>query len=141
MSKYFKPYINLEDWKRNERENIHHIYPTSRWWANVYDNKVRLYQWVHDALHRLFGNGTPQDNIKHLVNIVSSSLTQESQHDLYKILSIDDNQYRYKKWIRIPWKDNWWVDSRDEEKYKWRKRNNSVKDTDKKEDLQFKLDL
>lgn len=99
MDKYFRPYLNKEDWIRREEEDKHHIFPTSRWGQDVYDNKTRLYTWFHKGFHRVFGNWTPQENIQQLVKVLRKSLTEEVQQDLFKILSEKDNKYWYKDWI------------------------------------------
>jgi len=79
----------------------HHIMPSSRWWGMHKDN-IKHIKWVqHRALHTLFSNQTPVEQLKTLVlNINTTALTNEFKNDIMYILEYeDDKDYYYKEWI------------------------------------------
>jgi len=66
--------------------NFHHILPTSLGGSNIVDNKVKLDVRHHQALHMLFNNSGPVDQIRRLMSINSTALTEEIKEDINKIL-------------------------------------------------------
>jgi len=96
---YCKPYYNKADWWwRSEKETRHHMIPTSRNWPDIEENKEKLYQTIHDALHRLFGNGTPVENLRRLWEIQSKVFSEAFKKELFHMLSSDDQWY-YERWV------------------------------------------
>lgn len=88
----------------------HHICPKSIWWTNNPDNIKRLKDNVHKALHILFTNNSPVEQLWNLTfKINHTALTDEFKEDIRQILSIEDNEYFYKKWILVPkkYQDEW----------------------------------
>lgn len=76
--------------------------PTSRLWSESYDNKVMLYNSVHDALHRLFWNWTIKEQLEQLLFVNWKSLSSDFKSDIHKVLSESDEKYYYKDWILLP---------------------------------------
>jgi len=56
---------------------------------------------MHNHLHRLFGNGTPQEQIKQLLFINSKALTNEFTQDILNILQEEDPDYYYKNGVYL----------------------------------------
>lgn len=79
----------------------HHIVPKSRNGSNIRANKTELDERVHIALHRIFSNMTPTEQIKKLIMINSTALTAEFKADVDRILSTDD-EYVYKRGVLVP---------------------------------------
>ena len=81
----------------------HHIVPKSMNWSNTPDNIKKLKDNIHRALHILFSNQTPVEQMETLMySINTTALTYEFKNDIWKILSIKDDEYFYKNWILIP---------------------------------------
>lgn len=102
MSEYCRPYINKEDWDKWLPENCHHILAKSQWGADRWVNKIKLYTDLHNALHRVFGNGTPQEQLVQLLKINWKALTLEFQNDILTILEETDPLYYYKDGVYLP---------------------------------------
>jgi len=79
--------------------DIHHVVPRSRDGSNAPDNKVRLDQRVHRALHMIFANQTPIEQIQRIIGINSTALTHQFKEDVGRILLLDDPDYVYKRGI------------------------------------------
>lgn len=99
---YFRPYINKEDGDKWLPENNHHILPKSMGGSDRGANKIKLYTDLHDALHRVFGNGTPQQQLVQLLKINWKALTLEFQNDILTILEETDPLYYYKDGVYLP---------------------------------------
>lgn len=99
---YHRPYINKDDWVKDLPENTHHILAKSQDGSDRWANKIKLYTELHDALHRVFGNGTPQQQLVQLLNINWKALTLEFQNDILKILEETDQSYYYKDGVYLP---------------------------------------
>ncbi len=102
MAKWFRqrPHINESYWWKSEEESVHHIFPTSRWWANIEENKIKLYKTLHESRHRIMGNATPIEAIRQLLSINKKVLSEDFLKELYYLLEQwYDNRY-YKDWIR-----------------------------------------
>lgn len=79
--------------------NIHHILPRSKGWSNIKENKVKLDTRIHTALHLMFANWTPAEQIKRILDISDTALTWEVKSDIVKILDNKELDYWYKKWV------------------------------------------
>lgn len=101
MTEYSRPYINKEDGDRKREEENHHILAKSQWGTNQKENRIKLYSPVHFALHRLFGNWTPIDQLHQLLTINGKALTDEFKKDILTILKESDKEYYYKNGIYI----------------------------------------
>lgn len=99
---YSRPYINKQDWHKSLPENTHHILAKSQDGSDRWVNKIKLYTDLHDALHRVFWNGTPQDQLVQLLKINWKALTLEFQNDILKILEETDPLYYYKDGVYLP---------------------------------------
>ena len=77
--------------------NKHHILCKSRWWTNNKQNIVKLDTRVHNALHLMFANGTPSEQIARILDISSTALTSEVKSDIIKILDNKELDYWYKR--------------------------------------------
>lgn len=86
----------------------HHILPRSQWWSDDYYN-IKMLKWnKHNALHTIFDNDTPREQlIRLLCNINATALTAEFQNDILKILQETDHNYYYKNGILLPNKIRW----------------------------------
>lgn len=92
---------NIYAWKLDKWNlNKHHICPTSRWGVNIQDNIVRLNIDIHQALHRLFGNMTIEEQMKRLVKISETALRADFKEELIELLSWDKDFY-YKNGIYL----------------------------------------
>ena len=82
----------------------HHIVPKSRNGSNIRANKTELDERVHIALHRIFSNMTPVEQLDKLMKINSSALTEEFKNDVHRILNTGkmENDYVYRKGILVP---------------------------------------
>ena len=80
----------------NYKYNTHHIIPRSRYGSNHIDNKIKLDVRKHRALHMLFDNKTPREQLERIIDISSTSLTDEVQSDIIQILNIRDYEYWFK---------------------------------------------
>lgn len=80
----------------------HHIVPRSQWWSDNEVNIKMLKRNKHSALHLLFENDTPRDQIIRLLySINGSALNKEFQNDIMKILQESDDWYYYKNWVLL----------------------------------------
>ena len=77
----------------------HHILPRSRKWANIWENIVKLDRRKHNALHMLFDNKTPPEQIARILDIADTALTEQVKSDIIKILNNFELDYWYNKWI------------------------------------------
>lgn len=97
---YMKPFLNKDEASRKElTENVHHILARSRWWSNEDCNRIKLFVPVHDSFHRVFGNGTVQEQIFQLLWISSKWLTEEFKRDILKVIRESDQDYYYKEGV------------------------------------------
>lgn len=84
----------------------HHIVPRSKWGTWEKDNIKRLKVKTHEALHILFSNDTPQEQIQRLIQLNYTALTREFVSDITRILEINDDEYFYKNGVLVPkWGD------------------------------------
>jgi hypothetical protein len=86
-------------WKRPI--DRHHIVPRSKWGSDIDDNITNLKKNVHVALHTVFANLSPHEQFEKLMNINNTALGNDFKQDLYKIFTMNDIDYYYKKWILL----------------------------------------
>lgn len=99
---YIRPYINSSDGKpKSYIENVHHIYPTSRLWSQIEDNKVRLYESLHNARHRVYGNATPIEQLDQRLHINYTALSKEFIKDFLALIQTSEDEYYYKNGIYL----------------------------------------
>lgn len=79
-------------------ESKHHLIPRSKWWTNDKRNIVALKDKYHRAFHIVFWNDTPVEQIKRIVKLNQTVLTDETKQDLLNLLSSKDEKEYYKKW-------------------------------------------
>lgn len=97
---YCRPLLNKSEAEYKPLvENVHHILMLSRGWSNEDCNKVKLFVPLHDAFHRVFWNGTIQEQLFQLMWINSKWLTDEFKKDVMKILKESDQEYYYKNGV------------------------------------------
>jgi len=84
------------------KENFtkHHIYPKSRDGSNAKHNSVYLPDSKHKALHKLFRNKTPIEQLRLLVNINLNSLSEEFSDEIKRLLDFWEGE-EMKDWILI----------------------------------------
>jgi len=79
--------------------NRHHIVPRSKWWSDINNNILIMDIRRHNALHMLFDNATPIEQIDKILKLSTTALTEEVKSDIIKILNINDLEYFYNKGI------------------------------------------
>ena len=85
----------------NKKLTRHHIVPRSKGGWMHKDNIKLLKAVQHRALHTLFANQTPVEQLRTLVlDVNTTTLTSWFKNDIMYILEYeDDNEYYYKDWI------------------------------------------
>ena len=73
----------------------HHIIPKSIGGSNHRNNIIELMNTQHRALHTIFENQDPVEQIDTILSISATALTEEFKRDIIKILSIQEIQYFY----------------------------------------------
>jgi len=76
--------------------DTHHILPRSKYGTNNKDNLIRLDMRKHRALHMLFDNRDPREQLERIIYLASTALTEDVKSDMIKILDIRDYSYWYK---------------------------------------------
>ena len=90
--------INKQDRRKKPySETVHHILPRSLGGSNKRCNKIRLYQPIHESLHRLFGNMDIKGQINQLIKINQRALNPEFVEELRYILKSERLEYYYKQ--------------------------------------------
>jgi hypothetical protein len=86
---------------RYELFNKHHLIPTSKWWLNVEDNILKIPVQIHNAIHLLFQNKRPDEQIKQLLKLNSDVLTEDFK---WRIREVIENwkDWTYIRWVYIP---------------------------------------
>lgn len=100
FNQYQRPHINRSDTITNRLETKHHIVPTSRWGSNAENNKIMLYENIHNSLHSLYWNATPKEQIIQRLKINERALW-EFRKDIYDLLKEEDDRYYYKNGILV----------------------------------------
>jgi hypothetical protein len=98
---WMRPHINSDYSNKDEVENLHHIFPTSRWWADIEQNKIRLFETLHQARHRVFWNATPTEVIRQTISVQKKALSEEFQKEMYYLLESEDPDWYCKDWVRL----------------------------------------
>jgi len=80
---------------------MHHIVPVSRDGASHPSNLVKLVDSYHIAIHRVFSNDTPTEQINRLLTINDTALCDEFKHKIRAILDKDPD-WIYNAGILIP---------------------------------------
>ena len=99
---------------RRQSTNRHHLMPKSRWGLDNNANILRMWKVVHSALHTLFDNSTPTEQIESLVNINSKVFTKEFTKELFEVLYDNKIEEIYKNWVIKNWvvrpkRFNYWI--------------------------------
>ncbi len=76
--------------------DTHHILPRSKYGSNSKDNLISLDMRKHRALHMLFDNKDPREQLERIIDLASTALTDEVKSDIIKVLDIRDYAYWYK---------------------------------------------
>lgn len=98
---YFRPYINsAEDTKKRRPEDIHHIVPSSRNKDGRNWPTIVLYQDLHKAYHRVFGNALFQEALEQMLHINAPALSDKYKKDLIEVMQMQD-EYVYKDGLYI----------------------------------------
>ena len=100
---YYRPYLNNQDRKDNGarfkqmEQDTHHIIPKSMWGSNDKSNLITIRQDLHRALHCVFGNGWPKEQLEQLLNINERVIAQDTKNAIIDLLDKQDAE-RYKQW-------------------------------------------
>ena len=103
---YQRPYVNNADRVGNglrskgKPETRHHPACSSRVEKDSENITVQLFDSLHQAFHRVFGNGLIQENLAQLININGEVLSERYKKDLHELIAMNDN-YVYKDGIRV----------------------------------------
>ena len=81
--------------------NKHHIVPRSKWWSNIDDNLIKIPIQVHNAIHLLFQNRTPAEQIKSILKINEKALTKDFKQSIFDIIRLTETEYIYNNWILL----------------------------------------
>ena len=73
--------------RRRQKLTKHHLIPRSRGWNSYYDNICPLKDSIHKALHVIFTNELPHEQIESLVDINGYALSNEFRYDIQDLLS------------------------------------------------------
>ena len=83
--------------------NRHHIVPVSKDGANTPENIIRLKTNVHAAIHLIFSNRTPLEQIEFLLEGYNSQvLTNRFKREIKDILYKEEEGYYYKNGVLVP---------------------------------------
>lgn len=87
-------------WRRKNIITKHHIIPQSKidktktsLHKNHPDNIVMLRENTHNALHILFENQTPKEQLETLFNINKTVLSRYVQEELIRLFCMDDKDF------------------------------------------------
>ena len=83
-----------------EKMTKHHLLPRSKEWIDNYDNILMLQESTHRALHKLFHNATPVEQMKKLVNLNAKILSAEFRYEINRLLEFWEDEWAYKDWIK-----------------------------------------
>ena len=96
----------------------HHILPSSKWWTDDDRNIIMLSNKVHRAIHQIFNNDDPIEQIKTLTLTINwQALTDDFKQRIVDILIYKDPSYYLKDGIyrkknyEYDW---WWIQDLDE---------------------------
>lgn len=87
------PFINNKHrlaFHRNTKESaesVHHILARAKGWTNDKDNRIRLYHYIHSALHTLFWNNDLIKKIEKLYHIEDTALEEDIKMDLERLIN------------------------------------------------------
>ncbi len=99
---YIAPRLNSTMSNRGEFETVHHRLCRSRGGSNEWVNKIKLYASLHEARHRVFGNGTVDEQLMQLLDIRWPWLSREFRQDILNILKETDAEYYYERGVMKP---------------------------------------
>jgi len=80
-----------------EYRTVHHLIPKSQWWLTVKYNTIIIKNNYHRALHLLFWNIMPHEQILVLLELNWKTMNEEVIKNIKEILSNVDNIY--KPWL------------------------------------------
>lgn len=86
------PYVNNKHRLSHERntrdaaENVHHILARAKGWTNDKDNRIKLFHYIHSAIHTLFGNNDLVGKIEKLYHIEDTALEEEIKIDIEQLI-------------------------------------------------------
>jgi hypothetical protein len=66
-------------------ESTHHLCATSRGGTNDPRNIPRINHKVHEALHRIFGNALPHEQVEMIVELAAPVLKEKYRDQIYEI--------------------------------------------------------
>lgn len=91
-------------WNKNPY-TTHHLLPKSKGGTNHPDNKLRLRQNQHRALHCLFDNLTPLQQLEFILDLNDSCLQWDFVQDIENVID-GYKEDVYQIWIK-KWSYNW----------------------------------
>ena len=75
----------------------HHLIPTSRWGANNESNILKIRVNLHRALHILFSNDTPDEQLRKIIDINNKVFKEDFKQELYNLLNCNNYEDIYKE--------------------------------------------
>ena len=103
---------------KKTRYSIHHLIPSSRWGANVDDNKQLLKDTSHVNLHRYFSNSTPAEELYNVLATNKKVRNDSFVKDLIEVLDKYFDNY-YKDWTYTEIQGERWQLMELERKFGW----------------------
>lgn len=83
----------------------HHLLCKSRWGSNIPKNVITLQDSLHRAIHRVFENKTPIEQLHYIKSFNSRVLNKEVVARINEVLwEFNDPEYVYKKGVLVPYK-------------------------------------
>ena len=89
--------------KRHYSTNKHHLMPKSRGWKDNINNIKRLKVNFHNALHIIFNNDTPTEQLLDLLDLNSQILKDRFKEELFDVIKAKRVEDIYKNWIIKRW--------------------------------------
>ena len=100
MDKWTNPKINSKElWYRNEAETNHHLMPWSRADNIQKQAQIMLFESFHTSRHKVFGNGTPIEQIYKVLSLNWPVLKDNFRHAMEDMMR--NENYVYRNGLRI----------------------------------------
>lgn len=87
--------------KKEITTNRHHLYPKSKGGTFHNDNIIRIDTRVHDAIHLLFENDCPHEQLQRLLYFSRSALQRDYYERVMKVITTS-KEYIYKDGVFLP---------------------------------------
>jgi len=79
-----------------KEETTHHIFPQDErdtYNVHIKENKIAMHRKHHDALHVLFDNNLPKEQLSQLLALNTSVIAPDVLHALHEILALPEEDF------------------------------------------------